>query len=108
MDLLRRNDSLATVAAEDLQYVIMPVPAQAIFAAGRQNDVPLAGWNRDEVAFESLSTPKPMAPVELAMKAKKESGPKSGEFLKLYPYSTADLAYRSKGRHDSMEDRALT
>ena len=40
----------------DVDGYFLPEPAPAIFAAGKQNDVPLlAGWNHDEGSFEIAS-----------------------------------------------------
>lgn len=76
-------------------YYLPQIPP-AIFAAGKQNDVPLlAGWNRDEAAFELMMTPKAMAVLTANLTAKKQFGPKAGEFLLLYPATNNDVAMRS-------------
>ena len=72
----------------------LPEPPSAIFAAGRQNDVPLlAGWNKDEGSYE-LGSDKPTAESMKAM-AEKEFGGKAPEFLKLYPTDTPEKTMRS-------------
>jgi para-nitrobenzyl esterase len=76
-------------------YFLPQIPP-AIFAAGKQNDVPLmAGWNRDEASFELLMTPKAMAVLTANLTAKKQFGSKAGEFLRLYPATNNDVAMRS-------------
>ena len=72
----------------------LPEPPSAIFAAGKQNDVPLlAGWNKDEGSYE-LGSDKPTAESMKAM-AEKEFGGKAPEFLKLYPTDTPEKTMRS-------------
>jgi len=60
----------------------LPQSAPEIFAAGKQNDVPLlAGWNRDE----GNSSPAQKPTLEtLKATAQKEFGDKADEFLRLY------------------------
>lgn len=72
----------------------LPEPLSAIFAAGKQNDVPLlAGWNKDEGSYE-VGPEKPTAASMKAM-AEKEFGAKAPEFLKLYPTNTPETTMRS-------------
>ncbi len=72
----------------------LPRPASAIFAAGKQNDVPLlAGWNHDESGV-ALGTKTP--PIEAVQKtARDEFGADADEFLRLYPTATPEQAARS-------------
>src|SRR3984885_10512812 len=43
----------------DVDGYFLPEPVPAIFAAGKQNDVPLlAGWNHDEGSFDVVSNPQ--------------------------------------------------
>lgn len=80
----------------DIDGYFLPESAAAIFAAGKQNDVPLlAGWNHDEGSFviEGASQ-KPTADSMKEM-AKKDFGDKADEFLKLYPSATDQQARRS-------------
>ncbi|MGH7141512.1 MAG: carboxylesterase/lipase family protein [Minisyncoccia bacterium] len=74
----------------------LPEPVPAIFAAGKQNDVPLlAGWNHDEGSFQiEFSPQKPTAESMKAM-AEKDFGDKAPEFLKLYPTDTPQKTMRS-------------
>jgi para-nitrobenzyl esterase len=74
----------------------LPEPAPAIFAAHKQNDVPLlAGWNHDEASFQVLLAPVALAALNLNILAKKEFANKSGEFLRLYPATSNEVAQRS-------------
>jgi para-nitrobenzyl esterase len=74
----------------------LPETAPAIFAAHKQNDVPLlAGWNHDEASFQVLMAPVQLAAANLNILAKKEFGNKAGEFLRLYPATTNEIAQRS-------------
>ena len=68
----------------------LPDSVPALFAAGRQNDVPLlAGWNRDEHGIKEAT------PASLAEYAQKEFGPDAATFLKLFPASNDAQATRS-------------
>jgi len=80
----------------DVDGYFLPEPVPAIFAAGKQNDVPLlAGWNHDEGSFEIAFAPqKPTADNMKAM-AQKDFGDKADEFLKLYPIDTDQHVQRS-------------
>jgi para-nitrobenzyl esterase len=80
----------------DVDGYFLPEPVLAIFAAGKQNDVPmLAGWNHDEGSFEIASSPQKPSADSLKATAQKEFGEKAEEFLKLYPSDTAKQALRS-------------
>ena len=80
----------------DIDGYFLPEAVSAIFAAGKQNDVPLlAGWNHDENSFAIVFNPqKPTAESMKAM-AEKDFGDKAGEFLKLYPTDTDEHVLRS-------------
>ena len=79
----------------DVDGYFLPESVPAIFAAGKQNDVPLlAGWNRDEGSFEVSGPQKPTMETMKAT-AQKEFGTKAEEFLKLYPATTDAEAKRS-------------
>jgi para-nitrobenzyl esterase len=83
----------------DVDGYFLPDSVPAIFAAGKQNDVPLlAGWNRDEGSF-NVQKDKPTV-AGLKEYAAKTYGDKADEFLKLYPAADDDQALRS------MEDAA--
>jgi len=74
----------------------LPDSVPAIFAAGKQNDVPLlAGWNRDEGGLPATGTTDPPAKPALTDLAKKEFGDKADEFLRLYPADSPELAATS-------------
>jgi len=80
----------------DIDGYFLPEPAPAIFAAGKQNDVPLlAGWNRDEGSFDIVSAPQKPTAESLKAGAEKEFGDKAAEALKLYPTDTPEHVLRS-------------
>jgi para-nitrobenzyl esterase len=80
----------------DVDGYFLPEPVPAIFAAGKQNDVPLlAGWNHDEGSFEIAFSPQKPTADTLKANAQKDFGDKAGEFLKLYPSDTPEQALRS-------------
>jgi para-nitrobenzyl esterase len=80
----------------DVDGYFLPEPVPAIFAAGKQNDVPLlAGWNHDEGSFEIVSSPQKPTADSLKATAQKEFGEKAPEFLRLYPADTDAHALRS-------------
>jgi para-nitrobenzyl esterase len=75
---------------------LLPESAPAIFAAGKQNDVPLlAGWNRDEGDAE-LDGNKNFGAAAYKASATRQFGTRAGEFLKLYPVGTDAEARRSQ------------
>jgi para-nitrobenzyl esterase len=74
----------------------LPDSVPAIFAAGKQNDVPLlAGWNHDEGSFEVAFSPQKRTPESLKAMAQKEFGDKAADFLRLYSFETPEQALRS-------------
>jgi len=74
----------------------LPESVPAIFAAGKQNDVPLlAGWNHDEGSFEVAFSPQRPTAEGLKAAAQKEFGDKAAEFLKLYPSDSEAQTLRS-------------
>jgi para-nitrobenzyl esterase len=78
----------------DIDGYFLPEAVPAIFAAGKQNDVPLlAGWNHDEGSFE-VGPQKPTAESMKAI-AEKDFGEKAAEFLRLYPTDTEEKVWRS-------------
>jgi para-nitrobenzyl esterase len=80
----------------DVDGYFLPEPVPAIFAAGKQNDVPLlAGWNHDEGSFEIAFSPQKPSAESLKATAQKEFGAKAPEFLKLYPADSDQQALRS-------------
>jgi para-nitrobenzyl esterase len=72
----------------------LPATAAEIFAARKQNDIPLiAGWNHDEQGL-ALGTKTP--PIEAVQKtARDEFHDHAEEFLRLYPIATPEQAARS-------------
>jgi len=80
----------------DIDGYFLPESASAIFAAGKQNDVPLlAGWNRDEGSFEVVSNPHKSAAESMESDAQKQFGNQAKQFLKLYPTDNPERALRS-------------
>jgi para-nitrobenzyl esterase len=90
------NTETAFAFQPDIDGYFLPASVPAIFAAGKQNDVPLlAGWNRDEASFETvLATGKPTV-ENMKIMARKEFGTKAAEFLRLYSAETDAEALRS-------------
>ncbi len=75
----------------DVDGYFLPQSVSAIFAAGKQNNVPLlAGWNRDEGGWIEKPTVD-----SLRATAQKEFGGKAEEFLRLYPASNDAQLWRS-------------
>jgi para-nitrobenzyl esterase len=80
----------------DVDGYFLPESVPAIFAAGKQNDVPLlAGWNRDEGSFLIANVSEASAIARLKTTAEKDFGGRAAEFLRLYPGSTGAEALRS-------------
>jgi para-nitrobenzyl esterase len=80
----------------DIDGFFLPQSVPAIFAAGKQNDVPLlAGWNRDEGSYEVAFNPQKPPVDSLKATAQKEFGANAEEFLRLYPAESDAQAIRS-------------
>jgi para-nitrobenzyl esterase len=80
----------------DIDGYFLPESVPAIFAAGKQNDVPLlAGWNHDEGSFEVVFSPQKPTAENMKEKAQADFGDKADEFLKLYPIDTPEHVRRS-------------
>jgi len=80
----------------DVDGYFLPESANAIFAAGKQNDVPLlAGWNRDEGSARALADKERPTARNANARAEKEFPGRAGEFLKVYPAHTDAEALRS-------------
>jgi para-nitrobenzyl esterase len=79
----------------DIDGYFLPESLEAIWEAGKQNDVPLlAGWNHDEGSFAMLAPKKPdMASFKSEAEAKFAA--KAADLLKLYPATTDAEAARS-------------
>ncbi len=81
----------------DVDGYFLPESAPSIFAAGKQNDVPLlAGWNHDEGSFDIVFNPQKPTPESAKAAAQKDFGDKAAEFLKLYPSDTSEQVLRSE------------
>jgi para-nitrobenzyl esterase len=79
----------------DIDGYFLPESVASIYAAGKQAHIPLlAGWNADERRAGGRSTPTIAAFNALA---KKDFGPRAGDFLKLYPAATDAQALLSAG-----------
>ena len=80
----------------DIDGYFLPEPVPAIFAAGKQNDVPLlAGWNHDEGSFEVIFNPQKPTADTMKANAQKDFGDKAADFLRLYPTDTDEHVFRS-------------
>jgi para-nitrobenzyl esterase len=80
----------------DVDGYFLPESVPAIFAARKQNDVPLlAGWNHDEGSFEIVFSPQKPTVDSMKATAQKEFGAKAAEFLRLYAVDTDAQARRS-------------
>ncbi len=80
----------------DVDGYFLPESVPAIFAAGKQSDVPLlAGWNHDEGSYEVVFNPKKPTAESMKADAHKEFGDKAAEFLRLYPIDTDEHVLRS-------------
>jgi para-nitrobenzyl esterase len=80
----------------DVDGYFLPRSVAAIFAADKQNDVPLlAGWNHDEGSFEIVFNPQKPTADTMKTNAQKDFGDKAPEFLRLYPTDTEEHVQRS-------------
>ena len=80
----------------DVDGYFLPESIPAIFAAGKQNDVPLlAGWNHDEGSYDVVFNPQKPSADSLKATAQKNFGDKAPEFLRLYPSDTPEHILRS-------------
>ena len=99
-------DEMRKMSAEDLQKAsgsftagpvidgyVLPTNLYNIFDQQKQNDVPLlTGWNSDEgFSFGTVPTSE-----EYKSNAEKQYGELSGEFLKLFPGTSADEIKKSQ------------
>jgi para-nitrobenzyl esterase len=68
----------------------LPESLEAIFAAGKQNDVTLlAGWNADEGGYEAILKKEDPTPQNFAKRARSLYSANADTILKLYPATTA-------------------
>lgn len=80
----------------DVDGYFLPESAEALFAAGKQNDVTLlAGWNRDEGSANVLEAKERPTAANAKARAEKEFPGRAAEFLKVYPANTNAEALRS-------------
>jgi para-nitrobenzyl esterase len=80
----------------DVDGYFLPESVPAIFAEGRQSDVPLlAGWNHDEGSYDIVFSPQKPTAESLKADAQKEFGEKAAEALRLYPIDTDEHVLRS-------------
>ena len=80
----------------DVDGYFLPESVPAIFAAGKQNDVPvLAGWNHDEGSFDVVFAPQKPTADSMKANAVKDFGNKAGEFLRLYAAGSDEQTLRS-------------
>src|SRR5215469_818742 len=80
----------------DVDGYFLPESAEAIFAAGKQSDVPLlVGWNRDEGDAHALADKERPTARNAKARAEKEFPGQAEGFLKLYPARTDAEALRS-------------
>ena len=78
--------------APNVDGYFLPESVEAVFAAGKQSDVPLlVGWNKDEGSFDAKENPG----VALKETAQKEFAGKEDDFLRLYPAGTDEQSARS-------------
>jgi para-nitrobenzyl esterase len=96
VDAFGKPGPTAFAFGPDVDGYFLPESVPAIFAAGKQNDVPLlAGWNHDEGSFEIVFSPQKPTVDSMKATAQKEFGAKAAEFLRLYPADTDAQARRS-------------
>jgi para-nitrobenzyl esterase len=77
---------------------VLPEDPNAIFAAGRQNDVPLlAGWTADEVRVYNTFGNKRQTAEGFRTSVQQKHGDLAAALLKLYPATTDEAAGRSAG-----------
>lgn len=97
--LKKTNGGEAYHFRPDVDGYLLPESIPAIFAEGKQNDIPLlAGWNRDEKRFSPDGN---KAATESALEtAEKEFGARTADFLKLYPATKETEAVRSLSDFD--------
>jgi para-nitrobenzyl esterase len=83
-------------ATADVDGWFLPASVEAIYAAGRQNPVPLlAGWNADEGKYRDFFGHLAPTTQNFASVARKRYGKDADAFLKLYPAATDAEARRS-------------
>ncbi len=94
MDAVMKTDEQRYRFSLDVDGYFLPEPVADLFAAGKQNDVPLlAGWNHDE---GGVSLPPGTPAIESMKKTAQETfGDDADEFLRLYPSTTEEQAARS-------------
>jgi len=94
--------------APDIDGYFLPEQVPAIYAEGKQNDVPLlAGWNRDEGSLTQVHGETPAESLHAV--AAKDFGDKADEFLRLYPGNSPanDFAQARRSLKDVAGDRFI-
>jgi para-nitrobenzyl esterase len=91
------DELIKATSQDDLNVIVdgwvLPQSVYAIFAAGKQNDVPLiVGNNANEGGNLAPLQNGTITAQEFAASARKIFGPMAPEFLKVYPASTDDQA----------------
>ena len=90
----------------DIDGYFLRASLPAIFAAGKQNDVPLlAGWNHDEGSFAMAAAPEKPTVDSMKATAQEEFGAHAADFLRLYSADTDAEAERSL--EDFLGDRFI-
>jgi para-nitrobenzyl esterase len=96
LDVFGKPGPDAFAFGPDIDGYFLPESVSSIFAAGKQNDVPLlAGWNHDEGSFEVAFSPQKPTAESMKANAQKDFGDKADEFLRLYPVDTEEHMQRS-------------
>ena len=95
-ELLAASSKMQPGFVPNLDGYFLAEEVPAIYAAGRQNRVPLlAGWNADEIrAAVTLRSPKPTAQT-FAADVRKRFADSADAILKVYPASTDEEALES-------------
>jgi para-nitrobenzyl esterase len=95
-ELLAKSSKMQPGFVPTIDGCFLPEDVSAIYAAGRQNKVPLlAGWNADEIrAAVTLRSPKP-TPQSFAADMRKRFGDSADAMLKSYPAATDEEALES-------------
>ncbi|GGA69121.1 carboxylic ester hydrolase [Edaphobacter acidisoli] len=110
LEQLRTLPAASLIAAQqktrfrpDVDGWFLPDTISAIFARGKQNDVPtITGLNADEDSASSKYGK--LTPAQFTQQAHERYGDQAAEFLKLYPSATpeqASLAQKASSRDDN-------
>jgi para-nitrobenzyl esterase len=84
--------------ATDIDGYLLPEPVSAIYASGRQAQVPLlAGWNADEGSYHQILEKDRSTPDNFTKHVRELYGDKADALLRLYPAATQDEVKRAAG-----------